>query len=238
MKKTQGTKAPQRHTELDRIAAQVRTILRRRTRDAIEIGKLLIESRKHLEHGNWQPWLAENFDLGYRTAINYVNAAEYVARKGESIAHFANLSASVLYDLAAGHFNEREEAAILAATRERRIDYDAASAICDELAPADDDAAGDADDQDDGDEGSGAEATEDDPEIAAILDGPPPAGPPPAPIPPPPDYALHDFDQAISTLKRLMTKLPAQFATSAHDVNDLEHVQSFIGAVAKAKGRA
>jgi hypothetical protein len=59
--------------------------------------------------------------------------------------------------------------------------------------------------------------------------------PPPAPIPPPPDFALRDFDQAISKLKRLMTKLPAQFASSSHSADDLEQVECFIRAVTLAR---
>jgi hypothetical protein len=46
---------------------------------------------------------------------------------------------------------------------------------------------------------------------------------------------LRDFDQAISALKRLMTKPAAQFNGSAHSANDLEAVMSFLHAVTKAK---
>jgi Protein of unknown function (DUF3102) len=210
-------KAKQTKTALDRIAAQLRKVLRRATRDVIEIDKLLIESRKHLEHGEWQHWLVENFDLSLRTAQNYVAAAEYES-KSATVADFSNLSPGVLYWLAAGHYNVEEEAAILAATRKGRVDQDAAYAICEKLAPPDDD-----DDADDGDDrevdGGGdddAEEAPPDPEIEAILDGPPPAVPPPAPLPPPPDFALRDFDQAISVLKRLVTKSSAQFASTIH----------------------
>jgi hypothetical protein len=183
-------------------------------------------------HGEWQPWLAENFDLSLRTAQNYVAAAEYVARvkrKSATVAEIGNLSPTVLYSLAGGHYSAEEEAAILASTRKGRVDATRAIAICAALAPPDSD---DADDQGDGGEGGGAE---EDAEIRAILDGPPPALPPPAPIPPPPDFALRDFDQAISALKRLMTKPSPQFASTIHSANDLENVESFIHAVTKAK---
>jgi len=171
-------KAPRRKiTELDRIAARVRTALRSRTKNVIEIGNLLIKSREHLEHGEWQPWLAENFDLSYRTALRYVSAAEYVA-KSDTVADFANLSPTALYELAEGLYNEQEEAAILAATRERRVAEDAVWAICEALVPPDD-----ADNDQDGDQdGDGGDSAEEE-GIAAILDGPPPAVPPPAPIP-------------------------------------------------------
>jgi len=231
MTKAKKTKAPQRRTELDRIAAKLRTALSRETTNIIEIGKLLIESRKHLEHGEWQSWLAENFDLSLRTAQNYYAAAEYVARaKGKSsatVADFANLSPSVLYHLAAGHFDEPVEAAILAEARGRRVDEDAMWAISEKLAPPDDE---NADTDDAGADDSGEDAAED-PEISAILDGPPPAVPPTAEPPPPTDYALRDFDQAIGALKRLMTKPSAQFASTIHSADVLESVESFIHAV-------
>jgi len=237
------TKKPARQrTKLDQIAAKVRTALRGQTKNVIEIGKLLNESREHLEHGDWQAWLIENFDLSLRTAQNYCSAAEYVVRaKGKSatVADFANLSPSVLYHLAAGHFDERVEAAILAEARKRRVDEDAAWAICEALAPPDDADDADADDDQDDDGGDDTEAAPaDDAEIAVIIDGPPPAVPPPAPIPPPTDYTLRDFDQVISVLNRLKTKLSTQFAQTIHSADDLESVASFIRAVMKAKAAA
>jgi DUF3102 family protein len=232
MSEATKTKPPERKTALDQIATQLRALLRGETKNIIEIGKLLIESREHLEHGEWLPWLAENFALSDRTALNYMNAAAYVARKSETVSDFANLSPTVLYALAAGNCNEQEEAAILAATREGRVDQDAAAAICAELAPADDD---DADDEDDSSESGGQDdAAKENAEIKAILDGPPPEVPPPAPNLAPPDYALCAFDDAIGALKRLMTKPLAQFAKTIHTANDLEKVEGFIRDVAKA----
>jgi DUF3102 family protein len=229
-------KAPQRESVLDRITARVRTALRSQTKNVIEVGKLLIESRKHLEHGEWLAWLTENFDLSPRTAQRYVAAAEYVA-KNDTVSHFANLSASVLYRLAEGDFNEQEEAAILAASRERRIGEDAAWEICEALAPTPTDSDGDhvAHAIDDGGDDTAPDDVTTDAETEAILDGPPPAVPPPAPIPPPIDFALRDFDEAISALKRLMTKSCTQFAKTIHSAHDLEGVESFVHAVMKAR---
>jgi hypothetical protein len=242
-KKAKKTKAPQWRTELDRITAQLRTILRRDTTSIIEKGKLLLRSRElHAEeHGDWQDWLIKNFDLSLRTAQNYCAAAEYVARaksKSATVADFSNLAPSVLYWLAAGHYSEQEEATILAAARKKRVDQDMASAICEELAPPDADDGDDDDDQDDGgqeDGGDDGKDAEEDPEIGAILDGPPPAAPPPAPNLAPPDFALRDFNQAITALKRLMTKPSAQFARTSHGAEDLESVEGFIHAVTKAR---
>src|SRR5215831_10933898 len=224
------TKVPQRETAVDRIVTQLRTILRRRTSDVVKAGNLLIKARELFakEHGEWLVWLAENFDLSPRTAQRYVAAAEYVQKR--HVSHFANLSASVLYRLAEGDFDERVEAAILAEARERRVGEDAMWAICEKLAPPDDDDDGHDhggdDHHDDGGDDGGPAAAED--EIAAIFDNPPtpPAGS--SENLAPTDFARRDFDQAISVLKRLMTKSAAQFDDIIHSADDLRNVASFI----------
>jgi hypothetical protein len=253
MKKAKKTKkVPQQRTELDQIATRLRTMLRRDTMSIIEKGRLLVRSRELLgedtgsSHGKWQAWLAENFDLSYRTALNYTVAATYVDATIEATAKargidesetvslfdFANLSPTVLYLLADYQFDERVEAAILAEARERRVDEDRAWAIHEQLAPPnDDDNADEADDQEDSEEDA-----KEDPESEAILAaGTDPAVPPTAGAPPPPDFALREFDQAIGRLKTLITKPSAQFASTIHSVHDLENVESFVRAVAKDK---
>jgi hypothetical protein len=210
-------------TAIDRIAERLRVALRGQTKSIIEIGKLLIESQKHLEHGEWQDWLVENFDLSYRTARRYVVAAEYAA-KSDTVSHLTNLAPSVLYNLAEGEYSEQEEAAILAAARKGRVDVDAAAWICEKLKPPKmlPPPNVDADDQENGDE---------DAESKAILDGPPPAVPPTADPPPPTNFALADFDKAIDTLDRLRTKPAAQFAETTHDFEVLLGVEAFLHAV-------
>src|SRR5262249_48708511 len=114
---------------------------------------------------------------------------------------------------------------------EGRVDHMRAQAICEKLA-----ALGEEDDQ--GEEEKNETATPagaEDPEITAILDGPSPAVPPTAPPPPPTDFALQDFDKAISTLKRVRTKPLTQFTRTIHSADDLEGVKSFIDDVMKAK---
>jgi hypothetical protein len=232
-------KAKQRATELDQIVTQLRTILHRQTTDVVLAGDLLIESRQLFanEHGEWQPWLAENFDLSLRTAQNYVTAAEYVARQkqiGNGVADFTNLAPTVLYALAAGRYSAEEEAAILAATHIARVDQTRASDICDALAPVE----LTLDITDEIIAAAKAVAAAEDAEIAAIIDG----GADPAVLPtpnlPPTNFALRDFDQAISTLKRLMTKSSAQFAATVYTIADLEHIKTFIDIVTKAKTAA
>jgi hypothetical protein len=214
-------KVPTRKKQLDQLASKLRSALRRETTNIIEIGELLLKSRKLLEHGEWQPWLKEHFDLSYRSAVYYTKAAEYAAGKGKS-ATIAYLAPTVLYALAGGTtYNQQEEAAILAASRKGRVDADCAAAICQKFRSATVAAAEDADE---------AEA---DAETDAILDGPPPAVPPPAPITTP-NLALINFDHAVKALKQLMTKPTAQFVGTAHSADNLQGIESFIRMVADA----
>jgi hypothetical protein len=234
---TKKIKPPQKRTELDRITAQLRTVLRREITDIVLIGDLLIKARKHLDHGEWQPYLVENFDLSIRTAQRYEAAAKYAACK-KQIGHesdFTNLSATVLYRLAEGGYTEQEEAEILAqAEAGNRIDQNRAWAICKKIASSDDDSG------DDPDADTDADAPDDDAQAGAeaILDGPPPVLPPGSSEQlAPANFALRDFDQAIGTLKRLQTKPSKEFAGTSHDARDLESIESFIRAVMKAKAK-
>ena len=229
MNKPKKSKAPQQRTELDKIVTQLRAILRRETSDVVLAGDLLIESRKHLKHGEWQDWLSEHFDLSYRTAVNYCDAAKYAQKqKCNVVADFANLAPTVLYALAAGDYTEEEEAAILAATRRYRVDQSLAYGICDELAPEEPD---EPDIPDEMIEAAKTVEAAEDAEIASILDGPPPNVPPPAPSTSP-DFVLQAFDRAVNELKQLMTKPAARFASTVHTANDLQGVDDFIRTVA------
>jgi Protein of unknown function (DUF3102) len=230
-------KKPNKSTALDRLATELRIALRRETKNILEIGKILVEIRdEHLQHGEWQRWLAEHFDLSYHTARNYVGAAEYVERNGKSgtVQHFENLAPSVLYGLVAGRYNAEEEAAILAAARQGRVDQTRAGEICDALKPEEPEkpyktfeeikAAVAA-------KAAAAAAAEEaeDAEVEAILDGPPPVPPPePSALP---DVMLSAFDRAITALMQVMTKPAAQFAGTIHTANDLEHVEAFLSAL-------
>lgn len=230
---------PKAHkTALDRIAAKLRTALRRETTNIIEIGDILIESRKLFanEHGEWLPWLEKNFERSERSAQRYIAAVEYVAGKSDTVSDFSNLSPSVLHWLAAGHYNAEQEAAILAATREGRVNHTRAHAICDALASPEDDDATDDDDDDAADHDGGDDGAEEDAEIKAILDGPPPDVPPPAPNTTP-DFPLRAFDEAVNALKQLMTKPAARFTNTVHTTGDLQKVESFIHAVVDRKAR-
>jgi len=110
-------------------------------------------------------------------------------------------------------------------------------AICERLAPA---ANNDADDDvDHGDDAGGDDQDDDanddaDREIGKLLDGPPPVLPETEPATPS-NFALRDFDQAVTKLKQIMTRPAKQFVDSVHTSNDLVQVETFLREVAKDK---
>jgi hypothetical protein len=108
------TKRPK--TELDKITEKLRDRLRAEATNIWEVGRLLIQAREQLdiEHGDWMPWLAQNFDLSHRTALRYIKVEEYRRRKFDTVANLTSFSPTVLYDLAEGQYTEEEEAALLA----------------------------------------------------------------------------------------------------------------------------
>src|SRR6266700_3589333 len=68
---------------LDVIGGELQPLLKAETTNIIGIGKLLIEAKAQLEHGQWLPWLKANFGSDERTARNYMTAAK-LAAKSES----------------------------------------------------------------------------------------------------------------------------------------------------------
>jgi hypothetical protein len=54
-------------------AEKIRTLLRRTGRDVIEIGKLLKDARKRLQHVEWLPWLQEEFRMSPDMAERFIN---------------------------------------------------------------------------------------------------------------------------------------------------------------------
>jgi hypothetical protein len=82
------------HNWLAAMAADIRALhagIRRNAeqaaRDTIEAGKLLIEAKQDLAHGQWEEWLRNNCDLSARTARRYMA----VARSGLEPAIVADL---------------------------------------------------------------------------------------------------------------------------------------------------
>lgn len=82
------------HNWLTAIAADIRALhagIRRNAeqiaRDAIEAGKLLIEAKQSLPHGEWEAWLRDHVTISPRTARRYMR----IASSGLEIGHVADL---------------------------------------------------------------------------------------------------------------------------------------------------
>jgi Protein of unknown function (DUF3102) len=66
-----------------------------------EMGKLLCEAKKILPHGQFQPWLDNNFEFGYRTAYNFMKVYRACIGHPEVVKYF---NPSCLYVLSKPNF--------------------------------------------------------------------------------------------------------------------------------------
>jgi hypothetical protein len=207
-------KTPTNKSKLDQLASKIRSALGRDTKNPIEIGKYLIESRDELDYGDWLGWLKENFDLSRRSAYRNISAARF-AETDLKFATVANLARSVLYALAEGRYSSEEKDAILAATREGRVDTTRAAAICQSLktpAPTVNPAPpADNIDDDANAVGAGTEKIQDGSLPAASLPAAsPPAASPPAASPPAAAIAdsVNDADAEDADSKKILDGPP------------------------------
>src|SRR5262245_65388910 len=185
---------------LPSIKAALTTALRTRAECTVEIGRLLLQAKGLVEHGEWLPWLKSNFPLSDRTAERYMAVAKWVDARGLKIDIVSNLEPAVLNEMV--HYEAWEEdeiQAILAEAAGRPVSQDRAYEISEAVLDARPEPAPDDDDTDEDD----AEQIEVDTE--SILDGPPPLLPRPLPTPElrlqcdTPDVDLKDFQEALET---------------------------------------
>jgi hypothetical protein len=87
--------------ELSVIVDEIHIELKRDTAGIIKIGALLAEAKGQVKHGEWLPWLEENFSMSKATAQRYLQVHKFLKnRTVRDLEAAANLSASALYDLA------------------------------------------------------------------------------------------------------------------------------------------
>lgn len=87
---------PDLAAEARKIADKVRG---KQTKEAVEIGRLLLKMKEPLGHGHFTDWVEAECDMSIRTAQNYMNAARWAA-KNENVSLLARLPLSVVYLLA------------------------------------------------------------------------------------------------------------------------------------------
>ena len=89
---------------IDFITGELHVALRRGTTDILTIGGLLSEAREKVPHGEWLPWLKNEFSMSERSAQKYIKATSFAA-KYELGADF-NVSPSALFLIS--RYDQRE----------------------------------------------------------------------------------------------------------------------------------
>ena len=75
---------PDFSTSLEELTSGIRFYLREMGQNVIEIGKRLILAKALVQHGEWQNWLEDNFNLSLRTARQFMQIAERFGEKSDS----------------------------------------------------------------------------------------------------------------------------------------------------------
>jgi hypothetical protein len=222
------------------ITTELQAALKRETADIIVIGGLLIEAQEQLDHGKWLPWLRENFGSTTQTAENYMAAARFAA-KFKTVLNL-KLRPTALYllgrerDNPDGLYSRKAIAAILKAAETEWINAERAREIAMSLLPPppEPEPTGEIETELAAREAERAAAERAaQSEIDDILDGPPPELPP-APETTDHDVILPPFDSAVATLAQLQTKPLTSFRATAHRLDKIKAVITFLQQVADA----
>ena len=90
---------PERSTLIQQKAKEIQKRVRRAKQDILDIGRLLVEVRSILEHGQFETWLVQEIAWSPRTAYNFI----YVYERFGNVANFArmDMDISAAYLLAA-----------------------------------------------------------------------------------------------------------------------------------------
>jgi hypothetical protein len=90
---------PDNARTLARHATEIRRLGKQVVSDVIEIGRLLVESKELVGHGNWLSWLEREFQWTDDTALNYMRVHELA--KNRNFRDLSNIPLSGLFLLAA-----------------------------------------------------------------------------------------------------------------------------------------
>jgi hypothetical protein len=227
---------------IETITDEIKQTLSNDKKNIIARGDLLIEAKEMLEHGQWLPWLDENFDMSEDTAERAMGVSHF-ADKFRTLRNMdlRNLPKGVLYELADDLYSDQVVEAVLAEAKTKLVKLDRLHEIDDELNPApepepepeDEDDTPDHDEELDAEARAEAEAKR---EADDILDGPPPSLPSPPELLTP-DPKLSQFDRAIKSLLEVHTASAGKFISTEHSVDDLTRISDFISSVADAIAR-
>jgi hypothetical protein len=211
---------------LTTIVREIRGTFRNDIANIIRRGNLLQEAKDQLPHGEWLPWLQDNFEMDERTAQRAMAAAKFAATKSANVSDL-NLTKSALYELSSNEYPPKVVRVALKEAKTKLVDHLRVYEINEELYPPPPPPETDElEKRAETDEFISAEA-----EAEAILDGPPPSLPPPATLPAV-DFVLAQFNNAIKALSELQTKSVNRFAGANYTANDLRKIADFLHSVA------
>jgi Protein of unknown function (DUF3102) len=247
------TKARDLTVIADEVRSRIETV-----GDIIAIGGLLLEAKLQFRHGGFLPWVESEFDFSIRTAQNYMRAHKF-ATKNATVADL-QLTPSALYALAEGqrYFSEEtsrcrcveytadEIALVLKEAAEQRVTGDRAVEIieADRLRKADaakteaaEQEPKDSEAQQQEAEAAAAQAAEAEATLDAGSELPPPE-PSESQASPLDKAILTTFEEAIASLRSVMTKHASDFRSSYFTAAQLQTIAGFLQQVAVAKGAA
>lgn len=69
---------------IEELTSEIQYYLVKMGQNAIEAGKRLILAKAKLQHGEWQNWLADNFNLSYKMAAKFMQVAERFSKVSTS----------------------------------------------------------------------------------------------------------------------------------------------------------
>ncbi len=72
-------------TELEAVTTRIKKRLTRQVSDIIETGRDLIEVKSKLDHGQFENWLIQEFNMTTRTARRFMQAATWAEGKSDTV---------------------------------------------------------------------------------------------------------------------------------------------------------
>jgi hypothetical protein len=214
--------------------------LKRETANLIAIGGLLVEARRHLRHGEWYPWLEQNFSLSRHSADRYIriyresrkslNLSELKIRPSALYAMFLGPPKRRLSPKAIETIKEEARTKWVGLTRAYQIDREIK--LAEEATYRREIQAIESNENPPQNVQDAVPPWESLPELPAM-----PAEPSPAVVRPREQSLISTFQQAVKLLKALATKPAAKFIDACAP-NDLQLVADFLKAVATASKKA
>lgn len=80
---------------IDTITGQIIACKNQMGRSILEIGKLLIEAKEAIPHGDWLPWLRDRVEFSERTAQNFMRVAREYASNPQLVADLGSVKKAI-----------------------------------------------------------------------------------------------------------------------------------------------